>query len=100
MESKYTVLDEREESSTSSCWNVYLCLCVGDKKTYRLFNGRYEALAEREEYYNEETEDFDIPDEIRGLKVVGIEDDCVVGGEPHWFEEKDTVEFDHPRDLV
>jgi hypothetical protein len=85
---------EREESSMAACWNVYLSICPGDSGRYRIFNGRYEALAEREAYYNEDTEDFDIPDQINGVKVFGIEDDWIVGGDPTWINTADTVEFE------
>ncbi len=78
----------------AASWHVYLSICPGDWEGYRLFNGRYEALAESEPYYNEDTEDFDIPDHISGVKVFGIEDDWIVGGDPEWMNTADTVEFE------
>lgn len=98
MKRKSVVLAEREESSIVSTWMKYLCFCTGDEKKYRLFNGRYEALAEREQYYNEETEDYDLPQEIDGVAVAGLEDDHVVGGDLMWYDQDDTVEFDLAND--
>jgi hypothetical protein len=69
-----TVLSRREESSMVSTWNVALCFCAGDEKTYRIFEGQYAALAEAATFYNEETGKYELPTEIKGLTVVGLED--------------------------
>jgi hypothetical protein len=93
------ILAERESSQFSiSIWNEYLVLTTGANKSLMLFTGRFEALAEIGDYYNEETEDYDLPDEIDGKSIQGIEDEYVVGGEPQWLDESQTVEFDDPND--
>ncbi len=68
---------ERKESSIAACWNVYLILRRADADRDRTFNGRYEALAERDLYYNEDPDDSDIPDEINGVNVFGGEDESL-----------------------
>ena len=35
-------------------------------------------LAEASEYYNEETDEYEVPEEIDGQAVWGVKDDCVV----------------------
>jgi hypothetical protein len=90
------IIDSREDGSMVSSWNEYLCLCKGDTKRYRLFVGRYEPLVEASEFFNEETEDYDLPTHIDGVVVVGIEDDYVVGGELQWFSDEHTIQFDKP----
>jgi len=88
------IVEYREGASPGSSWNERLCLCLGDTKRYRLFVGGYAGLAEASEYYNEDTDEYDLPTHIEGVEVVGIEDDIVVGGELTWFEDEDTIEFD------
>lgn len=77
-----------------SSWNEYLVLERGETKKYRLFTGRYEALAEIADYWNDETEDYEIPDQINGVAVVGQEDDYLVGGELSASETNEIIEFD------
>jgi hypothetical protein len=93
MQRLLTVLSRREESSMVSTWNVALCFCAGDEKRYRIFEGRYTALAEAATFYNEETEKYGLPTEIKGSTVVGLEDDYVVGGEINWCNPEETVQF-------
>ena len=56
-----------------SCWTIYLCLQQGESERFRAFNGRWsECLGQREEYpYNEETEEYEIPDVINAVRVEG-----------------------------
>ena len=49
-------------------------------------------------YYNEEREEYELPDEIDGVKVVGIQDSAVIGGDLDWWNDEDTVEFESPED--
>jgi len=88
------ILAEREESSMVSNWNEYCCLLRLPENRLRLFTGRYEGLADIHQYYNEETENYDLPDEIDGKQVVGREDEIVVGGELQSYD--DEVEFVDP----
>ena len=93
MQRALAVLSRREESSMVSTWNVALCFCAGDDKRYRILEGRYTALAEAATYYNEETEEYELPTEINGLTVVGLEGDYIVGGELDWCNPEETVQF-------
>jgi hypothetical protein len=90
---KIVTLASREDSGMTSVCNEYLCLTRLPDGRYRLFTGRYEGLAERSQHYNEETEDYDLPDEIDGKVVVGMEDDYVVGGSPECYDDSQVVEF-------
>lgn len=87
------VLTEREESSMASVWNVYLCLKRKSEYRYELSIRRYEALVEAAEYYDDEQEDYILPDEIDGIPVVGLEDDYVVGGELQFYNDDEAIEF-------
>ncbi len=68
-------------------------LCLAPAATGRLFTGRYEALLESSAFYNEETEDYELPEEIDGKLVKGIEDEYVVGGELECFDDSEAVEI-------
>ena len=93
-----SIIASREQSSMVSTWTEYLCLQRDDDEGYKLFTGQYEALAEREQFFNEETGDYDIPDEIDGQVVVGVDDDYVVGGELGYFDDQQAVSFKSPGD--
>ena len=71
-------LAEREASGMTSTWDEFLCLSLNDDQTFFLCTGRRAVLAEASEYYNEETEELEVPEEIDGQAVWGIKDDCVV----------------------
>lgn len=58
----------------------------------------YEALDEAEKYYDEEAEEIDLPEQIGGKVVVGIDDDWVVGGSIGFTESDDAIEVDEPYD--
>lgn len=78
---KQTIIDSKEESSMASAWMEYLVLERDAKrKEWRIFVGRYEALAESYSYINEETGEVKLPKTIGGKQVVGIEDEWVIGG--------------------
>jgi len=92
------ILTSRERSSMASTWEEFLCVTKGDTKACRLFTGQYEALASKYDYYDEETEDYLLPEAIDEKVVTGINDEYVVGGELGWCDESDTVEFNHADD--
>ena len=92
------VLAYREQSSIVSTWTEYLCLQRDEVGAFKLFTGQYEALAERTQFFNEETGEYDIPDEINGQAVVGVDDDYVVGGELGCFDDEQAVSFRSPDD--
>ncbi len=78
---KQLIIAEQEESSMVSTWTEYLVLERRAKtKDWRLFVGKYEALAECWAYYDEDLNDFKLPKTINGEKVFGLEDEWVVGG--------------------
>lgn len=87
------IVAERENSSMVSSWTEYLCLQKGTEKSFRIFTGMYEGLADSSDYYNEDTGDYDLPEQIGGKTVVKVDDDIVVGGELGFFEPDDMVEF-------
>jgi hypothetical protein len=93
MTSPVSILASREQSSMVSTWTEYLCLQRDEAGGYKLFTGQYEALAEREQFFNEETGEYDIPDAIDGQVVVGVDDDYVVGGELGCFDDEQAVTF-------
>lgn len=72
------VISVREGWGMTSTWKEYLRLSQDDDGRAMLEVCRYEALAE-----TPDDEDWDgpLPEEIDGKKVVGVEDDYIVGGE-------------------
>lgn len=92
------ILASREESSIASAWREYLCLERTESGGYKLFTGQYEALEDRNKFFNEESREHHIPDEIDGKVVIGIEDDYVVGGELRYFDDEQAVIFESPDD--
>jgi len=95
LEKRIKVLAEREDSGMTSHWKEYLCLTDGNQKKYKIFEGRYEVLAEAIEFYSDDEEDYELPEFIDDKKVMGIEDGYVVGGELSYFDEQEAVEFNH-----
>ncbi len=92
------IVASREESTMASTWTEYLCLSPTEGGHFRLFAGQYEPLAEREAFYNEDADDYDLPQEIDGKAVAGIEDDWVVGGVLEPFDDELVVEFSSVED--
>jgi hypothetical protein len=93
-----TIIAQRENSSMASAWQEFLSLTEGDDKEYKLFTGQYEALASKYDFFDEETGDYELPDEIDGKEVTGIDDEYVVGGELECFDDSQSVEFDDAED--
>jgi hypothetical protein len=94
-EKRIKVLADREGSGLTSHWKEYLCLTDGNQTKYKIFEGRYDVLAEATEFYSEDDEDYYLPEFIDDKKVMGIEDGYVVGGELSYFDEEQAVEFNH-----
>ena len=94
-EKRIKVLADREDSGMTSNWKEYLCLTDGNQTKYKIFEGRYEVLAEASEFNSDDEEDFDLPEFIDDKKVMGVEDGYVVGGELSYFDEVEAVEFNH-----
>ena len=74
------IIAERERSGMASVWDEYLCLRKVSETEHELSVRAYEVLAESWDYYHEESEDYDLPDEINGKAVVGFVDEWIVGG--------------------
>ena len=89
------ILASRESSSMVSNWQEFLCLTEGDTKAYKLFTGQYEALASKYDYFGEDTGEYELPDEIDGKDVTGIDDEYVVGGVLQWIDGTKPLEFDY-----
>ena len=90
---KISIVASREGSGMTSAWQEYLCLTYGDNLNYKIFEGRYTGLAEIEDYYDENLEDYVLPEYIDGTIVTGIEDDFVVGGELSYSDDQEAIEF-------
>ena len=93
------IIDERERSGMASVWDEYLCLRKVSETEYELSVRAYEVLAEGWDYYDEETEGYDLPDEINGKGVVGFVDEWIVGGsliETEAFKSLLFKDLNHP----
>jgi hypothetical protein len=77
---EFAIIDERRQSGRVSSWNEYLCLQRLRINEFEISVCGYEILGERDAYYNEESDEFDLPETIDGKLVVAIEDEWVVGG--------------------
>ena len=93
MASKPLVITTRELSTMASSWTEYLCISIQDSGLYCLFTGRYQVLAESCEFYDDEAENWLLPEEIDGEPVVGIDDDWVVGGDLDYFDSSQAINF-------
>jgi len=93
------VIAERERSGMASVWDEYLCVRLVSETEHELSVRAYEILGESEAYYDEETEDYDLPDEINGKTVVGFVDEWIVGGaliETEAFKSLVFSDLNHP----
>ena len=93
------IIAERERSGMASVWDEYLCLRKVSETEYELSVRAYEVLAEGWDYYDEESEDYDLPDEINGKAVVGFVDEWIVGGsliETEVFKSLLFKDLNHP----
>ncbi len=72
------ILAEREASGMTSTWDEFLCVSLNEDRTFCVYTGRREVLAEASEFYNKEKDEYEIPEEIDGQAVWGVKDDCVV----------------------
>jgi hypothetical protein len=98
---KQLIIAEQEQSSMASTWTEYLVLERRAKtKDWRLFVGKYEVLAECWDYFNDETQDFDLPKSIQRNKVVGIEDGWVIGGPLQAWDHPEISFFEINDDVV
>jgi hypothetical protein len=79
METEYPkVLDSRKASTMMSTWTEYLRLSMEHEGTAILEICKYEALAELEA---DDEGKVVVPEEIYGVKVVGVEGGLIIGGE-------------------
>ena len=93
------IIAERERSGMASVWDEYLCVRKVSETEYELSVRAYEVLAEGWDYYDEESEDYDLPDEINGKAVVGFVDEWIVGGsliETETFKSLIFSDLTHP----
>ena len=74
------IIAERARSSAEDCWQEFLRLTPNEDGTATLAVCRYEVLASAEYFANERGE-VNLPDQIAGKTVVGVEGDWIVGGE-------------------
>ncbi len=73
-----TIIDTVERSSMASNWKEHLCLSRLTDGQWRLDVLGWEALGEVDEYWDEDADDYVLPDEIDGNEVVGVEDGIIV----------------------
>lgn len=87
------IIDSREGSSPASTWSEDLCLKRVSQTHFELFVGGYEFVGETSEFFDEETGEVEIPDEIGGYPVRGVEDGYLIGGEIVKNEDDGEVQF-------
>lgn len=89
-------LAHRQSSSMTSTWTEYLVLTRGQSKKYLLAPAGYDALAEANDYFDENADDYKLPLEINGRKIIGIQDGWVIGGDLGINMDWSGLEFDSP----
>jgi hypothetical protein len=87
------IIDSRECSTLASTWSEDLCLMRVSETHFELFVGGYDVVGETSDFFDEETGEEEIPDEIGGYPVRGVEDGYVIGGEIVKNEEYGEVQF-------
>ena len=87
------IIDSREDSTPASAWSEDLCLKRIDDVVFELFIGGYGVVAERSDFFDEETEEENIPEEIDGFPVQGVWEDYVLGGQIGMNESDGEVRF-------
>lgn len=87
------IIASRKGSTPASTWTENLCLKKITNTECELFVGGYEVVAEASDFYDEETEENVIPDEIDGYPVMGTIDGYVIGGEIVENEDDGGVRF-------
>lgn len=75
------ILEQKTESTMVSTWTEYLCLQMLADNMFEISMRSYAIIGDLNSYYDEEADDYVIPDQIDGQKVVGVEDGYIVGGE-------------------
>ena len=73
------ILEQKTKSSMVSSWTEYLCLKMLADNMFELSIRSYDVIGDLSSYYDEEADDYMIPDQIDGQKVVGVEDGYIVG---------------------
>jgi len=73
------VLRDRECSTMVSTWDELLCVGFGSVKSFKLYLGNFEVLGGSAECYDEEADEYVLPDHINGTPVKGFKDDAVIG---------------------
>jgi hypothetical protein len=81
-----------------STWDELLCVGFGSVKPYKLYLGAFEILGERSEFYDDEADEYILPDDINGKAVRGSKGDMVIGYEVEnaSYCPEDEFEFDEP----
>ena len=88
----YQILSTIDQMNMISSWTLFLCrerLNDGFQLSVR----RNEILGEYEEHYDDDKEEYTVPDQIDGKNVVGVEDYFVVGGDLLLEEEYGESQF-------
>ncbi len=90
---KEMIVAQREASGMTSVWTEYLCVRLQADRKLSVFTGRYEGIAPASEFYDEESDDFVLPESINGIPVRGVDEECVFGGELTFLTSEDAVEI-------
>jgi hypothetical protein len=89
-------LAKRERSSIVSTWTEHLTISRGQTKKYLIALAGYDALAEADDYFNEDKGEYELPTHINGQEVIGTEDCYVIGGALMINTDWLGLEFDDP----
>jgi hypothetical protein len=81
MTERYVVLRDRACSSMVSTWDELLCVGFGAVKPYKLYLRTFEIIGERSQIYDDEADEYVLPDDINGKAVRGFKDDMGI-----WYE--------------
>ncbi len=73
-------LASRAISPTAKIPTQYLTVSKGQSKRFLIATASYDALAEASDYFNKDKDEYEIPEQINGQLVMGVEDGYIIGG--------------------
>ncbi len=76
----------------------YLTVSKGQSKRFLIATASYDALAEASDYFNKDKDEYEIPEQINGQRVIGVEDGYIIGGVLGINMDWSGLEFEDPDD--
>ena len=82
-----------EFDTLSSSWNEFIFLERIDEHEFEVSLRSFEGLGDAVDYWDEDSQEYELPDEIDGVSVFGVQGDGVVGGDLKCWNASDSTRF-------